>query len=34
MQKEDFLMTEDFGVVANQSKLSEIIFQGSHKAKE
>ena len=34
MQKEDFLITEKFGVVANQSKLSEIIFQGSHKAKE
>jgi len=34
MQKEDFLITEKFGVIANQSKLSEIIFQGSHKAKE
>ena len=34
MQKEDFVITEKFGVIANQSKLSEIIFQGSHKAKE
>ena len=34
MQKEDFLMTEDFGVIANQTKLSELIFRGSHKAKE
>ena len=34
MQKEDFLMTEGFGVIANQTKLSELIFRGSHKAKE
>ena len=34
MQKEDFVMTEDFGVIANQTKLSELIFRGSHKAKE
>ena len=34
MQKEDFVITEKFGVLANQSKLSEIIFQGSHRAKE
>ena len=27
-------LVEKFGVIANQSKLSEIIFQGSHKAKE
>ena len=34
MQKEDFLMTEKFGVIANQAKLSEVIFRGSVKAKE
>ena len=34
MQKEDFLITEKFGVIANQTKLSELIFRGSHKAKE
>ena len=34
MQKEDFVITEKFGVLANQSKLSEVIFQGSHRAKE
>ena len=36
MQKEDFLITENFGIgdVANKSKLSELIFRGSVKAKE
>ena len=33
-RNEDFLITEKFGVIANQTKLSELIFRGSHKAKE
>ena len=36
MQKEDFLITENFGIgdVANKSKLSELIFRGSTTTKD